>query len=262
MSPAARWWRSAPAATLRSQGKAAEAAAPVRSRHPVRRAHGRRRWRDVRGCLETRAGGHRLEAADSALQIRTAQKLDQGAESEVGGVHADYGRDILNAEVSAWGNQPVQIARAPSFLGFHVTRFLRMLLSFLGAAALIVLDPGVRCDRSHYLSLTNVPTVDPAWGRITGFAAIVYAAPLRVRIAANRKAARLLPDAALPRCSTLEMPGGGGAPGAAGRKRSSRAEVARYPRIIDGAFWYVKAPDIARALFNSDASQIRASRSH
>ena len=31
-------------------------------------------------------------------------------------------------------------------------------------------------------------------------------APFRVRIVANRKAARLLPDAALPRCSTLEMP--------------------------------------------------------
>ena len=31
-------------------------------------------------------------------------------------------------------------------------------------------------------------------------------APFRVRIVADRKAARLLPDAALPRCSTLEMP--------------------------------------------------------
>ena len=41
------------------------------------------------------AGRDRLEAAHCALQIRPMQKLDQGPQSEVVGLHADHGRDVL-----------------------------------------------------------------------------------------------------------------------------------------------------------------------
>ena len=42
----------------------------VQGRHPVRRARGGRRWRDVRRCLQGWLGGHCLQTPDRAVRIR------------------------------------------------------------------------------------------------------------------------------------------------------------------------------------------------
>jgi hypothetical protein len=51
--------------------------------------------------VQTRAGGHRLEAAYRAVQIGAMQELDKGEEPEIAGLSADHRRHVLKGVLAA-----------------------------------------------------------------------------------------------------------------------------------------------------------------